>query len=77
MPLFDPSGRLFLRFDDPVKESVELKLRNRAMNLRLGFTTINEERAEEGYPPVPWGDEPLRVSRDPGRSGGERSNDQI
>lgn len=60
VPLFDPSGRLFLRFDDPVKESVELRLRTRAMNLRLGFTTINEERAEEGYPPVPWGDQPFR-----------------
>jgi HK97 family phage portal protein len=60
VPLFDPSGRLFVRFDDPVKESVELRLRTRALNLRLGFTTINEERAEEGYPPVPWGDEPWR-----------------
>jgi len=68
VPLFDPSGRLFLRFDDPVKESVELRLRSRAMNLRLGFTTINEERAEEGYPPVPWGDEPL-ASRERERPG--------
>jgi HK97 family phage portal protein len=60
VPMFDPSRRLFLRFDDPVKESVELKLRTRSLNLRLGFTTINEERAEEGYPPVPWGDEPWK-----------------
>jgi HK97 family phage portal protein len=62
VPLFDPTGRLFLRFDDPVRESVELKLRTRALNLRLGFTTVNEERAEEGYPPVPWGDRPLRIA---------------
>lgn len=60
VPLFDPSGRLFLKFDDPARESEELRLRLRATNLRLGFTTINEERAEEGWPPVPWGDEPLR-----------------
>jgi HK97 family phage portal protein len=59
VPLFDASGRLFLRFDDPVKENLELKLRTRASNLRHGFTTINEERAEEGYPPVPWGNQPL------------------
>ena len=59
VPSFDPSGRLFLRFDDPAIENVALKLKQRAAHLRLGFTTINEERAEEGWAPVPWGDVPL------------------
>ena len=59
VPAFDPSGRLFLRFDDPAIENLALKLKQRAAHLRLGFTTINEERAEEGWAPVPWGDVPL------------------
>ena len=56
--MFDPGGRLFLAFDDPVPENVQQKLRLREVNLRLGVTTINEERTEDGRPPVPWGDEP-------------------
>lgn len=51
-PLFDPSGRLFVAFDDPVPENVELELRIRESNLRLGVTTIDEERAELGLEPM-------------------------
>lgn len=52
------SDRLFCCFDDPVKEDVEQRLKVRESNLRLGLTTINEERAEDGYLPVAWGEEP-------------------
>jgi HK97 family phage portal protein len=52
VPLYDTTGRLFLAFDDPVPENVELELRIRESNLRLGVTTINEERAALGLEPV-------------------------
>jgi HK97 family phage portal protein len=56
VPLFDPSGRLFLASDDPVPGSRELALRERDVYLRRGVLTINEVRSELGLPPVPWGD---------------------
>ncbi len=64
-PLCDPTGRLFFRFDDPRRENAALALKIRATHLELGFTTINEERAEEGWAPVPWGDAPWRGAKTP------------
>jgi HK97 family phage portal protein len=58
VPLFDPSGRLFLTSDDPVQGNRELSLKERDLYLRQGVITINEVRSEQGLPPVPWGDEP-------------------
>lgn len=62
VPMFDPSGRLFLAFDDPAPEDVLVKLKVRESNLRAGLTTINEERALLGLPPLPWGDGPTHPS---------------
>lgn len=59
LPLYDSRGRLFVAFDNPVPEEAALRLREKEVNIKLGFTTINEERDVEGWPPVAWGDEPI------------------
>jgi HK97 family phage portal protein len=59
VPLFDPTGRLFLQSDDPVPGNRELALRECQVYLRNGVLTINEVRSRQGLPPVPWGDGPL------------------
>jgi HK97 family phage portal protein len=58
VPLFDPSGRLFLASEDPVPVNRELSAREQQLNLQYGVVTINEVRGEQGLPPVPWGDAP-------------------
>jgi HK97 family phage portal protein len=62
VPLFDPTGRLFLASDDPAPGNRELALREREVALKHGVMTINEARAGMGLPPVPWGDVPPRAS---------------
>jgi len=57
VPKFDE--RLELRFDSPVPEDWERRLRERESNLKSGYTSINEERARDGLPPAPWGEAPL------------------
>lgn len=52
------SDRLFIWFDDPVPADQKLIVAKRKVNLDTGVATINEERAEDGKPPVPWGDKP-------------------
>jgi HK97 family phage portal protein len=54
---YDP--RLFLAFDDCVPENKDFRLKEIDVRLRTKMTTINEERAIEGMPPVEWGDEPV------------------
>lgn len=49
---------LLLDFDDPCQEDREYSLRERETHIRIGMTTVNEERAALGLDPVPWGDEP-------------------
>lgn len=56
-PLYD--DRLFLAFDNPVAEDRELRLREIETRLKSYMTTINEERALDGLPPVSWGDVPV------------------
>lgn len=58
VPLFDPTGRLFLASDDPVPLNREHRLKRQAVDLRYGVVSINEVRQERGLPPVPWGDTP-------------------
>jgi HK97 family phage portal protein len=55
-------GRLFCAFDNPVPEDKEFKLKRQIARLRSGFSSINQERAEEGYAPVEWGPEPILSS---------------
>jgi phage portal protein BeeE len=53
IPLYDPTGRLFLASDDPVPANGELLLRERALDLKYGVVTVNEVRSQRGLPPLP------------------------
>jgi len=55
IPLYDPTGRLFVASEDPVPESQEQALQQQEMDLKTGVKTINEVRQERGLPPVEWG----------------------
>jgi len=58
IPLYDPTGRLFLASEDPVPVNRELSAKEQELNLKYGLVTINEVRGEQGLEPVPWGDVP-------------------
>jgi HK97 family phage portal protein len=58
IPLFDPTGRLFVASEDPVPVNRELSAKEQELNLKFGVVTINEVRGEQGLDPVPWGDAP-------------------
>jgi HK97 family phage portal protein len=58
VPLYDPTGRLFLASDDPVPVNQELDFREREIDMKYGIVTVNEVRGQRGLPPVPWGDVP-------------------
>jgi HK97 family phage portal protein len=58
LPLYDPTGRLFMASDDPTPRNQEHQLAREEQDLRLGVRTINEVRAERGLPPTEWGDRP-------------------
>ena len=58
IPLYDPSGRLFVASEDPVPVNQDLTMKERELNLKYGIVTINEVRQERGLPPVAWGDVP-------------------
>ncbi len=58
IPLFDPSGRLFLASDDPRPADKDRLLKQQTAHVAAGIRTVNEVRAEIGLPPVPWGDAP-------------------
>jgi HK97 family phage portal protein len=62
VPLFDPSGRLFLASDDPTPANNDFVLRQEQADLRAGVRTINEVRSSRGLAAVPWGDRPLQAS---------------
>jgi len=49
---------LYFAFENPVPSDREYLLKERESNLKSGYKTINEERADDGLDPVPWGDEP-------------------
>ena len=73
VPLYDPTGRLFLASEDPVPVNRELTAKEQELNLKYGVVTINEVRGEQGLPPVPWGDAPWlprlwAQTNDPNRS---------
>jgi HK97 family phage portal protein len=58
IPLYDPSGRLFLASEDPVPVNFENNLKELEVKLKYGVWTINEVRTAGGQPPVPWGEAP-------------------
>src|SRR5262249_42906123 len=58
VPLYDPSGRLFVASEDPVPYNQEIAWRQQEVDLKFGILTINEVRQDRGLPPVAWGDTP-------------------
>lgn len=58
IPLYDPSGRLFIASEDPVPVNQDLERQQQELDLKYGTVTINEVRGARGLPPVPWGDTP-------------------
>ena len=53
VPLFDPSGRLFLAADDPRPEDRELRLKEQVQHVQAGIKSVNEVRSELGLPRNP------------------------
>jgi HK97 family phage portal protein len=58
VPLYDPSGRLFLASEDPVPIDQNLQVAQQIADLKYGVVSVNEVRSERGLPPVPWGEVP-------------------
>jgi hypothetical protein len=58
VPLYDPSGRLFIASEDPVPVNQDLERQQQELDLKYGTVTINEVRGARGLPPVSWGDTP-------------------
>jgi phage portal protein BeeE len=58
VPLFDPSGRLFVASEDPVPVNRDLTAKEQELNLKFGVISINEVRGQQGLDPVPWGNAP-------------------
>lgn len=56
-PLY--SEYIFVACDDPVPEDRLVAMKERSENIRVGLTTINEERRKVRMPPIEGGDEPL------------------
>ncbi len=63
LPMFDPSGRLFVAYDSPVREDEVFAFEQTKAAAESGAITRNEMRATLGLEPVPWGDQPL-VAKD-------------
>jgi HK97 family phage portal protein len=58
VPLYDPSGRLFLASEDPVPENFDDNLKELELFLKYGVLSINEVRSGEGLERADWGDLP-------------------
>jgi HK97 family phage portal protein len=72
VPLYDPTGRLFVASEDPVPVNFENSMKELELKLKYGVLTINEVRQAEGLEPVPWGHAPWlprlwAPADDPGR----------
>jgi HK97 family phage portal protein len=59
IPLFDPSGRLFVCSEEPSSANRQEEYEQQERDIQNHIRSINEVRAERGLPPVPWGDGPL------------------
>lgn len=68
VPLFDPTGRLFVASPDPVPWDADQLLKQQEQDLKWGVRTINEIRQDRGLTPVSWGDQPLPFQQETPRS---------
>ena len=59
IPMFDPTGRLFLAYDSPIPEDEIFALEQTRTASMSGAITRNEIRQAVGLDPVPWGEQPL------------------
>jgi len=61
MPLYKQSGtnKLFVEFGSVVPANRELEITERNARLNTGYSTINEERENDGLEPVEWGSVPI------------------
>ena len=61
MPLYKQPGSnyLFVKYDDPVPQNKQLDLQIMQGHLTSGYSTINEERENNGDKPVDWGKVPI------------------
>ncbi|HEX4123735.1 MAG TPA: phage portal protein, partial [Tepidisphaeraceae bacterium] len=59
VPMFDPTGRLFVAYDSPVRDDEVFALEQTRTAAETGAITRNEIRASVGLDPTPWGDTPL------------------
>jgi phage portal protein BeeE len=62
VPMFDPTGRLFVAYDSPVRDDEVFLFEQSRAAAESGALTRNEIRASMGMSPVPWGDAPLAPS---------------
>lgn len=46
------AGNLSFRFDNPVPEDKEIRIKERKVNIEAGYSTPNEERERDGLPPI-------------------------
>jgi HK97 family phage portal protein len=74
VPLYDPTGRLFVASEDPVPVNFDNSMKELELKLKYGVLTINEVRQAEGLAAVPWGDAPWlprlwERADDPARAG--------
>lgn len=60
-PRYDDT--IFVAFDDPSPEDILTRARVAEISLRMGRSTINEERLKERQPPIDGGDEPMIQSQ--------------
>ena len=58
IPLYDPTGRLFLASEDPVPVDADQSIAQETLDLKYGVVTINELRGERGLPAVEYGNTP-------------------
>ena len=58
IPLYDPTGRLFLASEDPVPVNRELTTKEQDLNLQLRRGVDQRSARRAGLEPVPWGDAP-------------------
>jgi HK97 family phage portal protein len=63
IPLYDPTGRLFLASEDPTPVDKDFTIKQQENDLKYGVVSVNEVRAERGLPPVPWGNVPWLPER--------------
>ena len=75
-PDFDDN--IFLAFDDPRPNDVNFRLKERTTNIKVKYSSINEEREKDGLEPAAWGKEPIEpkpIEIPPPVDGGQGTED--